>query len=196
MILAYAVILGLVAGLARAWLTKRAYQIPQLRCVGLVFLAFLTQFLAFNFSITRTRIPDFWVPVVLISTQILLLIFFWFNRHHPGFWMMGIGLLCNFAAIVFNRGMMPISPDTAARITIPGANVDLKIGQRVEYGKDILLPEVDTRLAFLSDRFTMPGWFPFSVAFSFGDILISAGAFWLFWSLSAPVKNLTEVLKC
>ena len=91
---------------------------------------------------------------------------------------------------------MPISPETADRITIPGATVDLQIGERVEYGKDILLPEADTKLAFLSDRFTTPGWFPFSVAYSFGDILISAGAFWLFWSLSAPVKNIPEVLTC
>lgn len=196
MIMAYAVILGLVAGFLRAWLSKRAYQLPQLKSIGLVFLAFLPQFLAFNFPFTRTRIPDSWVPVILISTQVLLLIFFWLNRHQPGFWMMGIGLLCNFAVIVLNGGMMPISPDTADRITIPDADVDLQIGQRVEYGKDILLPEVDTKLAFLSDRFTTPDWLPYSFAFSFGDILISAGAFWLFWSLSAPVKNYSEVLIC
>ena len=196
MILAIAVILGLVAGLLRAWLSKRAYQLPELKWVWLVFLAFIPQFLAFNFSLTRTRVPDNWVPAILIITQVLLLIFIWLNRRQLGFWIMGIGLLCNFAIIALNSGMMPISPETAGQITIPGATVDLKIGERVEYGKDVLLPEGETRLAFLSDRFTTPAWFPYSIAFSFGDILISAGAFLLFWSLGAPAKNFPEVSTC
>jgi len=189
LILAIAVILGLAAGLTRAWFVKRVYQFPSLKAVWFVLLAFLPQFLAFNFSFTRSRIPDAFIPAILITTQLCLLVFAWLNRRQPGMWLMGVGLLLNFTVIALNGGMMPISPTTADRITIPGAQVDLQLGERVEFGKDVLLEEKDTRLAFLSDRFTFPDGIPLLFAFSLGDILISAGAFWLFWSLGTPGKS-------
>ena len=186
MILLFAVLIGLIAGLLRARLGKRAYKSFSLKGIWLVFLAYLPQFFAFNLPATRAIMPDSWIPPILISSQILLLIFVWINRTQSGFLLLGLGLLFNFSVISLNGGMMPISPDTANQLIEPGTTVNLQIGQRIGIGKDILLQPEETRFSVLSDRFTLPKWIPYRLAYSFGDILISMGVFWLLWHLGGP----------
>jgi hypothetical protein len=186
MILLFAVLFGLIAGLVRARVEKRAYQSFSLKGIWLVFLAYIPQFFAFNLSATRAMMPDTWVPPILISSLLLLLIFVWINRTQSGFLLLGLGLLFNFLVISLNGGMMPISPETANQLIEPGMEGSLQIGQRVGEGKDILLQTADTKLSFLSDRFILPRWIPYRLAYSFGDILISIGAFWLLWQLGGP----------
>jgi hypothetical protein len=48
----------------------------------------------------------------------------------------------------------------------------------------MIMAPADTRLAWLSDRFTLPAGLPQNVAFSLGDVFLSIGAFLLLWSLS------------
>jgi hypothetical protein len=186
MILLFAILIGLIASLIRSRVGKRAFQSFSLKGIWLVFLAYIPQFFAFNLPATRSIIPDSWIPAVLISSQILLLIFVWVNRTQSGFLLLGSGLLLNFLVISLNGGMMPISPQTASQLIEPGTTVNLQIGQRVGAGKDILLEPADTKLSFLSDCFTLPKWIPYRLAYSFGDILISIGAFWLLWQLGGP----------
>ena len=186
MILLFAVLICLIASLIRSRVGKRAYKPFSLKGTWLVFVAYIPQFFAFNFPATRSLIPDSWIPVIVISSQLLLLIFVWVNRTQSGFLLLGLGLLLNFLVISLNGGMMPISPQTASQLIEPGTTVDLKIGQRVGTGKDVLLEPADTKLSFLSDGFTLPKWIPYRLAYSFGDILISIGAFWLLWQLGGP----------
>jgi hypothetical protein len=186
MILLIAVVFGLIAGLIRARVGKHAYMSFSLKGFWLVFLAYLPQFFAFNLSATRAIMPDSWIPPILISSQLLLLIFVWVNRVQSGFLLLGLGLLFNFLVISLNGGMMPISPEIANQLIEPGSIVNLQIGHRVGTGKDILLQSEDTKLSVLSDRFTLPNWIPYRLAYSFGDILISIGAFWLLWQLGGP----------
>jgi hypothetical protein len=186
MILLFAVIIGITAGLLRAWMGKRTYGSLSLKGIWLVFLAFLPQFFAFNFQPTRVLIPNSTIPWVLVASQLALFIFVWLNRRQAGFFLLGFGLACNFVVISLNGGMMPISPETASQLIAPGATVDLQIGQRAGLSKDIVLPIENTRLAWLGDRFTLPGWMPYKAAFSIGDILISIGAIWLLWKLGGP----------
>jgi Family of unknown function (DUF5317) len=186
MILLFAVLIGLLAGLLRARVGKRVYKSFSLKGIWLVFLAYLPQFFAFNLTATRVNMPDSWIPPILISSQILLLVFVWINRTQSGFLLLGLGLLFNFLVISSNGGMMPISPETANQLIEPGTAVILKIDQRVGTGKDILLQPEDTNLSFLSDLFTLPKWIPYRLAYSIGDILISMGAFWLLWQLGGP----------
>ena len=170
----------------RSWIHHTKLQDIHVQSIWLVFLAFLPQWLAFNFSTTREMIPDSWIPFILSGSQFLLLVFVWQNRNLPGIKVMGLGLLLNFIVIILNHGYMPLSPETAQKLIPEGVTVDLAIGKRVEYGKDILLPVSDTKLWFLSDIFVIPKWFTNRAAFSVGDIFISIGSFLLLWSLGSP----------
>ena len=183
MILAAAVAVGLVAGLIRAWIGKRSYRVIDLRFPGLVLIAFIPQWFAFYQSRMGVGFPNEWSPALLVVTQLLLLIFAWFNRKQPGFWILGTGLFLNLLVIGFNGGLMPISPETVRKIYPDAPDSSWQIGRRLGNGKDIVLPVSETRLWFLSDMLLLPDWLHYRVAFSLGDVLIAFGAFWLLWTL-------------
>jgi hypothetical protein len=184
LILLYAVLVGLLAGLLRAWVRKRPLRIPDLRLTWLVFLVFLPQFFAFYFPLTRKSIPDRWAAIALAVSQLFFLLFIWVNRRQPGFWILGFGLLLNLAVILPNGGWMPITPQTVSRIYPDSPASSWKIGERLGTSKDKILRLTDIRLEWLSDRFVFPAGN--RAAFSLGDVLIAAGAFWFCWNLSSP----------
>jgi hypothetical protein len=183
MVLLSAVAVGLAAGLLRAGTAKRRLAEPALLSTWLVAVAFLPQWFAFFGPASRFRLPESAIPVALITSQVLLLAFVWINRTQPGFWALGVGLALNLAVIALNGGWMPISLETLARMypnRAAGAWIE---GQRLGTTKDMIMAVSDMRLAWLSDRFILPSWFPYQVAFSLGDIFIATGAFLLLWSL-------------
>jgi len=181
LILLYAVLAGLLAGLLRAWAKKHPLRVPDLRLTGLVVLVFLPQFFTFYFPLTRKSIPDKWASIALAVSQVIFLLFIWVNRRQPGFWMLGLGLIFNLAVILPNGGWMPITPKTASQIYPDSPPSSWKIGARLGTGKDIVLRPKDIRLEWLSDRFVLP--ISPKAAFSLGDILIAVGAFWFCWSI-------------
>jgi hypothetical protein len=191
MILLIAVVLGLAGGFLRAKYYGNPYTAVHVSHIWLVFAAYLPQFFAFFLPMTRSLLPDSWASFVLVFSQLLLLLFVWFNRRLPGFWLLGLGLLANFLAISLNGGFMPLMPANAARLLPARSSVSLQPGERIGFGKDILLEKEDTRLWFLGDVFMLPEFFRYPLAFSFGDILISMGAFWLLWELGSP-KNISK----
>lgn len=193
MVLLTAVALGLVGGFLRAKYYGKPLDMVNLRLVGLVFIAFIPQFFAFSFYPTQRIIPDRLIPSILIGSQALLLVFAWVNRKSSGFWLLGIGLLCNFLVILLNGGFMPLPPENAQQLIAPGSDIILRAGERAGLGKDMVLAREDTRLWFLADVFMLPAWLNYPLAFSFGDILIATGAFWLLWNLGRPQPKSKEV---
>ncbi len=181
MILILAVAAGLIAGLARAWIKKRKYLPPELEISWFVLLAVVPQLFAFHFTTTSKLIPDSLASVILIGSQLLLLIFVWANRNKSGFWALGLGLVMNLLVISLNGGWMPISPESLQSL-IPERSTDAwQIGSRLGLGKNVILPIVETKFWWLSDRFLTPPWMPWRAAFSLGDIFIAVGAFLLLW---------------
>lgn len=190
MVLVVAVLVGLTAGLCRARLGKREYRVYDLKATTLVLLAFIPQFFIFFLPQTRTRIPNSTASILFIVSLVILIVFSLFNIRKTSFWPITGGFLLNALVILLNGGWMPISPTMVQRLLPDLPQSTWQVGERLGFSKDVVLAPEDTRLWFLSDRFTLPNWSTYQVAFSLGDILLFAGTIWLLWSLGGP-KNET-----
>jgi hypothetical protein len=191
-VLLVSVVIGLAGALIRAKATGRHLKPIELKRSWLVLLAVVPQILAFQVPAVGRQVPETLIPALLVVTQLLLLVFAFENLTQPGCWSLGIGLVANFIAIASNGGWMPISPETVRRI-LPSIPEGLwQIGHRLGLSKDWILPVNDIRMFWFSDRFTLPDWIPYRVAFSLGDIFIAIGAFLLVWSLSNSEKKETK----
>lgn len=178
MILLAALAAGLLAGWGWARWHRQPYQPPQFRSLWLVVVGFLPQAAVAYLPAIRTHIPRPLAAAGLVLSLLLFLVFVWVNRRLPGMPLLLAGLLLNLAVMLANGGWMPISPANASRLMGEDVFKYGTIGDRFGQ-KDILLRPEDMRLGFLADRFMLPAWSPYQVAFSAGDLLIAAGVFWL-----------------
>ncbi len=186
MVLLAAVAAGLVLTLWRARLTGRTLKPIHLKASWLVFAAVVPQILIFQIPAVGGRIPADWAPIVLVASQALLMGFALLNLSTTGMAVLGIGLLANFLAILFNGGWMPISPETVHRI-LPALPDDYPlVDRRLGLSKDWIFAAGEVRMPWLADQFVLPGPVLYQFAFSVGDVLIAIGAFTLLWSLSNP----------
>ena len=186
MILLTAVFAGLLITLLRAKLTGRQLRLIQLKHSWLVFAAVLPQVIVFQISTVGRQVPDTLASMILVGSQALLLVFAAANITRPGIWVFGIGLVANFLAIISNGGWMPIGPETVHRI-LPSLPDDAPLaGRRLGFTKDWIIESSEMKFPWLADRFTLPDWISYKVAFSIGDVLIAIGAVLLLWSLSNP----------
>jgi hypothetical protein len=176
-ILLSAVGIGLLVGIGKARWQGRAYFIPSVSYFWLVVLAYLPQLLMSFLTIKQVHVSVEAAGAILVTSLGMLLFFVWSNRHLPGMPMLMSGLIMNLAVMVLNGGLMPISPQTANHLVNREVLPSMELGDRFG-GKDVLLLKQDTYLEILSDRFLLPDWFPYQIAFSLGDVLIGAGAFW------------------
>ncbi len=183
MILAWAVVLGLLVAWARHR-GKIADHLASLSLTGvwLVPLALLLQLPLLSSGtgpVESIRVPQ----ILFLSSQGFLLLFVGLNWSSAGIRLFGLGLLANLVVIGLNGGFMPITPDTLTAIN-PGSRVEQWI-PGLHYGgsKDIILPRGETALWLLSDILVLPPPFPWTAAFSVGDLFIGAG---IVWYLQAP----------
>jgi len=191
MFLLASIIVGLSAGLLRAWITRRPLQSYDTRLTWLLLIAFLPQLIAFVLP-TKSTFPDNLAPAALIASQMGLLLFALVNLKIPGFPLLTVGLAFNLIVIILNGGLMPISPETAASMFPNAPAGALVLGERLGTGKDILLSVQQTRLWFLSDRFLIP-YAGYHVAFSLGDAAVTLGIIWALWGIGAPQRSIQKL---
>ena len=192
MILAVSVFIGVIAGVLRARANHTVFEIPDLRYYGLAVLGFVPQYLFFFTSIGQDS-PDWIVRSGLVISQIVFVLFVLANRSEPGFWVLGTGLSFNLLVILVNGGFMPISPEVVYRLLPNVPPYLFRVGDRFGSGKDLILPIDETRLHFLSDRFLLPDWSPYQVAFSIGDVLLVIGMLVFFWKLGGNLVKEKEL---
>jgi len=188
MILLCAVIIGLAAGLLRAQIGKRSYRPLVVNQWWLVFLAVIPQLFAFSIPATQSHFNSFWARIILISSQLILLLFIWFNRHELPILIVGAGLMLNLLVIAVNGGWMPMSPETLLKLRPNLAGESIFSGVRVGFGKDFLMNPSATHLWLLSDIFVLPAWFPYRVAFSLGDALVALGMIGVLYTQGSEKK--------
>jgi Family of unknown function (DUF5317) len=202
MILLVAILAGLAAGLLFARLQKRPWTVPPLHKPWLAIIAFIPQLLISYLPAVRAQVSDELAAAGLIVSLALLLGFCWFNRRLSGVWLLAVGLVLNMLVMALNGGFMPISPQSASRLVPPDTQAALAaLASGSRFGaKDLLLLPSQTHLVWLSDIMLPPRGFPYQVAFSFGDVLIAAGAFWLMVTqgrvLEAPHKKIAKENEC
>ena len=116
---------------------------------------------------------------ILVLSYLLLFAVIWQNRSFAGVWVIGAGLAANFAVMLLNGGYMPITAESLAQVGHSRNIVGTGSGARVLGTKDIVLPREATIAWWLSDIFVLPPPFLIPSVFSFGDVLIAFGTFWL-----------------
>jgi hypothetical protein len=192
MILAAAVVLGLMASLA--FHGRRAFtviaSIP-LRSVWLVLLAIALQLPLLRAAGGPPDLVRAQQALFLIS-YLFLLAFVWRNWRLGAIVLIGLGIAGNLTAVVANGGLMPITPQTVARIN-PGSTM-LHWPEGIHYGhsKDIILSQERTHLWVLADILVVPAPFPWPTAFSVGDLLIAVGVVALLVVPQSIVKRRTN----
>jgi hypothetical protein len=192
MVLLVAVIIGLTAGLIRAAIGKREYRAYELKQPIFVVLAFIPQLVCFFLPFTRTAISDRLASIFFICSLIILFVFSLLNIRKISFWPITFGFFLNALVILVNGGWMPITPEAVLKLNPNAPAGSWTVGERLGYGKDIVLSQAGTRLWALSDRFTLPNWMTYQVAFSVGDVLIAIGVIWLLWSLGGKTEKVSK----
>jgi len=161
MFILYAVIVGLVIGLASAGSVDRLGRL-ELRWAPAIAIGMIGQLALFSTPAGDMLGPV--APFVYLATNALVLAAVVRNFTVPGLPLVFLGGASNVAAIVANGGYMPVSP---------GALAAMGHGARSGYSNSRLVDDV--QLWPLTDIFAMPTWIPTANVFSIGDVLIGTG---------------------
>jgi hypothetical protein len=165
MLLLYAVILGLVAGVASGG-KLAALGTTHIRLWPVALIGLFAQLLLFSSPLAAVVGP--WGPSLYVVSTVAVLMALVVNLRQPGFWLIILGALANFTVIVANGGQMPAAPDAWAALNGVAAVPTTDFSNSILAGPH-------TVLAFLGDNFVLPRPVPLANVFSIGDVLIGAG---------------------
>lgn len=135
----------------------------------LILFSLLLRILPYIFTATSSHVDI--KRICLFLSYVILLFTLVKNLHIKGIWIIAVGTLLNFIAILANGGFMPVSPD--ARLLAGKTPVILHAGSisLTNAGGVILFPE-QTRLRILTDILPVSS---LHAVFSAGDVIIAIG---------------------
>ena len=178
MLLLYAVILGVVAGLISGG-KFAALGSVHIRLWPVALIGLFAQLLLFSSPLAAVVGP--WGPSLYVVSTVFVLMALVINLRQPGFWLIILGALANFTVIVANGGQMPASPDAWLALNGVAAVPTTDFSNSVLAGPS-------TVLAFLGDNFVLPRPLPLANVFSIGDVLIGVGgALFVFQSMHGRI---------
>jgi Family of unknown function (DUF5317) len=161
MFILYAVIVGIVVGLALGGRLAGLASID-FRWAPLILVGFLVQIVLFTDAVaSRVGAAG---PVIYVGSTLLVGAAVLRNLRLPGMPLILLGALSNMAAILANGGFMPAAPGAMAALGKDAPTI---------YSNSAVLTE--PALAPLIDQFALPRWLPFANVFSVGDAVLAAG---------------------
>ena len=172
MILILAVALGIVIALVSGGSLSRLATVP-FKHGWLAFLAIGLQVVA-----VYTHSIQGMAPILFSLSYAILIGLVWINRRLAGMPIVGLGLGLNTLVTVANGGYMPVTKEAIWRAGLTHLTYELETGARILGAKDIILPQSQTNLWFLSDIIVLRG--PFPTVFSIGDIILALGILMFF----------------
>jgi uncharacterized protein DUF5317 len=161
--LAFPVLFGVGLGVLLGGKVGRLAELP-LRAPWLFLAAVAIQLVAFPVAVLPWRTHSTVASILWVVSYGLLLVAAGLNRRIAGVPLVALGMLLNLAAILANRGTMPVRLEAmhdAGRVAVTQANSTAL---------------ADPNLPWLVDRWAAPGWVPLANVFSVGDVVIAAGA--------------------
>ncbi len=194
MILTYAIVIGFFVGFSIHKLFGKPYQLPRIKSIELVFFAVLPQIVVFQLNFTRTLFSDRFASIVLVVSQLILVVFCVINFRQPAFWFLTTGLILNLIVIIANEGFMPINPKNVMWLIPQISDAGGLVGNRLGFGKDIVLLENQTRLLFLSDYFRFE-FLNQKIMYSIGDVMLAIGAFWYMLGLKTELLSMPGLME-
>ena len=177
MILAAAILVGIVIGLARGGRLQQLASVP-FRWGWLALAAFGLQIDLIYFPEQVGAEPVSLRLYILVLSYALLIAVIWQNRRLPGLWLLAVGLAANLAVMLLNGGYMPITAEALSQAGFSHTAQSATDGMPVLFSKDIVLAHDATLAWWLSDIFVLPPPFPIPSIFSVGDVLVALGGFW------------------
>ena len=163
MVLALPVLLAVVVGLVLGGSLGRLAEVP-LRAPWLFLLAIGLQVVAFPVSGLPWEPNEQVATVLWIASYGLLVVAALLNVRVTGVPVVAAGMCLNLAAILANRGTMPVLPSA-----MRGADEQYSTSANSTSMSHPNLP-------WVVDRWAAPDWLPLANVFSVGDVVIALGA--------------------
>lgn len=168
-----ALFLGVIAGKIRGGDFKKLgyvfFRLPYILILSFI-LMIGTSLLVFlgNKVVIDNRIYIYIVAYFLLFTVLFL------NLHNKAIWLILLGAVANFTAIVLNQGSMPIDLLVLEKLGLVNMVNLIKEGEILSY---IPIQDASTYTEYLAKRFALPSFYPLKHVMSIGDLLVSLGLF-------------------
>lgn len=164
-------VLGIIIGKLRGGKLKNLGKVIFRSSFLLVFSLLLQLGTSILISIGNEKAIDNRMLIYIVA-YIMLFIVLFFNLERGSVWLILIGTIANFAAIILNGGSMPIDISILEKMGFENMLQSIQIGAMPNY---ISISEAQYFTVYLAKRFGTPEWYPFKQIFSVGDLGISLG---------------------